>query len=98
MVDIKTISSAEKYNISGKRVDTDKWWSFGNFSLRPRPGKDQPQLTIGIRKTKEFVDLLNATERDGWINLYVFEDNKKAFGSPPEKKQEKPTEYQEVPF
>lgn len=76
MVDTKVITSEAKYNVSGKRPNTDKWWSFGNFALRSRPGKDQPQLTIGIRKTEELVALLNATEKGGWINFYVFEDTK----------------------
>ena len=76
MPDVKSISSADKYNVSGIRPDTEKWWSFGNFSLRSRPGKDQPQLTIGLRKTAEFKALINSVADGGWINLYVFEDDK----------------------
>lgn len=96
MVDTKIISSGAKYNLSGKRPDTDKWWSFGNFSLKSRPGKDQPQMSLGIRKTEEFVALINSVERDGWINLYVFEDDKARKAAP--KQQPADITEDSIPF
>ena len=99
MVDTKVISSATKYNLSGKRPDTDKWWSFGNFNLKSRPGKDQPQLTVGIRKTDEFKALINSVADGGWINLYVFEDSKQHVQKPQDTNQERTDESdQEIPF
>ena len=99
MVDTKVISSATKYNLSGKRPDTDKWWSFGNFNLKSRPGKDQPQLTVGIRKTDEFKALINSVDDGGWINLYVFEDSKQHVQKPQDTNPAQPADLgDEIPF
>lgn len=64
-----------KFNLTTKRKDTGKWWSYGNMKASDRGG-----YSLGIRKTPEFMDLVNSVDEGGWINLSAFEEKEKPTG------------------
>ncbi len=70
-----------KYNLSTKRKDTGKYWSFGN--MKQGDPEYKAKYNIGIRVTPEFMALVNEAGEGGWINLNAYEDDgEKRSGKP----------------
>jgi len=63
-----------KYNLSAKRKDTGKYWSFGN--MKQGDPNYKAEWNIGIRLTPEFLSLVEDAGEGGWINLNAYPDDK----------------------
>jgi len=86
-----------KYNLSTKRKDTGKYWSFGN--MKEGDPEYKAKFNIGIKITPEFRGLIEAAGDGGWLNLSAFEDDR-AEGSLKEKTVDTWTDNgeQDMPF
>lgn len=65
------IDPSSEYKLSAKREDTGRFWSFGKMSVN-----QFGNWSIGIKVTPELKALVNAKD-GGYINLSVFEDERK---------------------
>ena len=72
-----------KYNLSTKRKDTGKYWSFG--TMKEGDPEYKSKFNIGIKVSPEFMALVADAGDGGWINLNAYPDDREDNGSLKEK-------------
>lgn len=58
------------YKVSAKRLDTGRWWTFGNLKKT-----SYGNFSIGLRVTEELKNLIRAKNDGEYVNFSLFEDD-----------------------